>query len=99
MYSFWKQHSTIDLTPQYPIPSPYPDYPYRVDFCHPGTKTVIELDGKAYHFSPEQKMKDAIRQSNIEQQGYVVISFTGKQINKNVVKCVFQARRLIYNRL
>src|SRR5258708_6403090 len=94
-----KNAPAYQLTRQYLIPSPYPDYPYHTDFCHVATRTVIELDGRAYHTSPDQIERDIARQRFIEAQGYAVIRFTGSDMYRRPVKSIYKARRLINARL
>jgi len=57
----------------------YPQYPvagYFVDFGNPCAKVAFECDGAAWH---TDKAKDAARQKVIEQQGWVVYRFTGRE--------------------
>lgn len=61
---------------------------YRVDFILKDARMIIELDGHAYHSSPEQLEKDAIRQRYLTRAGYSVIRFTGREIKRNAAKCV-----------
>lgn len=50
---------------------------------------VVECDGKHYHSSPEQMMRDAARSRHIFQiTGLKTIRFTGRQINRNARGCV-----------
>lgn len=55
----------------------YPQYPvagYFVDFGNPVARVAIECDGKAWH---EDKAKDAERQTEIEDNGWVVYRISG----------------------
>lgn len=85
---FWKAWRTtfpyISLTPQYPINN------YRVDFADIDTKTAIELDGKLFHSTPEQQVKDELRQKEIERQGWRFIRFSGGDIFYHVDRCVIE---------
>lgn len=60
----------VVMYPQYPIEN------FHVDFCNPGLRLVLELDGKEYH-SPE---KDAIRDEKLKKLGYTVFRITGKEM-------------------
>lgn len=56
----------------------YPQYPikwYFVDFANPAAKVCIECDGSQWHQDTE---KDAIRQRNIEAQGWTMYRITGR---------------------
>jgi len=75
----------IDLKQQYPIG------PFFVDFLHIESKTVIEIDGKYFHTSPEQQNRDQKRQQYIEKQGYTVIRFTGYEVYHYPFKCAARA--------
>lgn len=60
----------------------YPQYPvgrYFVDFGNPKAKVAIECDGKAFH---QDKHADQRRQDEIEDLGWTVYRFTGKQCNE-----------------
>ena len=46
---------------------------YRVDFILRDARLIIELDGHAYHSTPEQLESDAIRQRYLTRAGYAVI--------------------------
>ncbi len=96
-FFFWnKLNIPYGLLPQYPIG------PFYADFAHPnaapGDETggvVIEIDGAAYHSSPDQRARDAYRQEYIESQGWVVIRFSGTEVYHYPVRCVLKARDLI----
>ena len=52
---------------------------FIVDFLHPKTKTIIEIDGTT-HLSKEEKEYDALRTDLLEHQGYYVIRFSNQEI-------------------
>lgn len=54
--------------------------PYRVDFCHVHTRTVVEVDGRDYHTTYDQTEHDLIRQGWLEEHGYTVLRFSGSYI-------------------
>ncbi|MDP1772740.1 MAG: DUF559 domain-containing protein [Methylobacter sp.] len=72
---------------------------YRVDFILRDARLIIELDGHAYHSSPAQLEKDAIRQRYLTRAGYTVIRFTGREINKNPASCVDEVRTIYKERI
>lgn len=51
---------------------------YFPDIRIKGTPLLIEIDG-AYHFTPEQKLKDEARTERLQREGYSVIRFTNRQ--------------------
>lgn len=61
---------------------------YRVDFFFPQGRLVVEADGKEYHSSEEQRLKDFERQCEIMRRGYALLRFWGTQIYKDVEGCV-----------
>lgn len=88
--SFWtKLRVPFRLEQQYQIG------PFFVDFAHVASRVVIELDGHAYHSTPEQIEHDQYRQRYIEAQGYRVIRFTGQEVYHMPIYCVRAVQRLI----
>ncbi len=92
-YSFWnKRTSNIPLERQFKIG------PYYADFAHIESRTVIEIDGAAYHSTHEQIEHDQRRQFYIESHGWYVIRFTGSQVYRDPVRSVYKARLDILSR-
>ena len=91
-FSFWhKQNIPYPLIRQYKIG------PYYVDFAHLESHTIIEIDGAAYHTSPEQVQRDNHRQQRLESWGWSVIRFTGRQVFRDPVRTVYRAKRAVEN--
>lgn len=89
-FLFWRKcNIPYTLTRQYQIG------PYYVDFAHLDSRVVIEIDGAAYHSTPEQIERDQYRQQFIERQGWTVTRFTGKQVYHTPGKVVYAAKQLI----
>jgi len=61
---------------------------YRVDFFFPQGRLVVEADGKEYHSSEEQRLKDFERQCEIMRRGYARLRFRGTEIYKDPEGCV-----------
>lgn len=86
----------LHLIPQYRIE--IGDQRYYVDFLIHGElldeskdgKYVVECDGYDYHSSKKQQAYDNQRQRDIENAGYTVIRFSGKEIFDDEVKCVYE---------
>ncbi len=55
---------------------------YITDFCCAKAKLIIELDGGG-HYEPETQQKDIERTSFLENNGYKVIRFSNRDIDKN----------------
>lgn len=53
--------------------------PYRVDFLVEGW-LVVEIDGAAYHSSPEAKANDAARDEILQSRGYSVLRIPAKTV-------------------
>jgi very-short-patch-repair endonuclease len=56
---------------------------YIVDFYCPKAKLVIELDG-GQHYSKEGKLKDAVRDNYLNEQGILVLRFSDIEVLKNL---------------
>jgi len=72
---------------------------YRVDYIFRDARLIVELDGHAYHSTPEQLENDAIRQRYLTRAGYTVIRFTGREINRDVKYCVDEVRTIYKERM
>lgn len=55
--------------------------PYIVDFCSPGKKLVIEVDGSQHL---DQQVYDADRTAFLEKQGYRVLRFFNRQVMNDI---------------
>lgn len=64
-----------NFVPEYPILN------YFVDFADPINKIVFECDSEKYH---HDKIKDEIRQKNIEKLGWKIFRFNSRQILSNI---------------
>lgn len=69
-------------------PQVWVDNKYRVDFYIPQKRLVIELDGHEFHSNPEQKECDAKRDRYLSLKGFRVVRFTGREIYRDVNKCI-----------
>ena len=56
---------------------------YIVDFCCPGKKLIIELDG-FQHSDERDELYDKVRTSYLQRLGYTVIRFWNNEINVNL---------------
>ena len=56
---------------------------YRLDFAIPEKKIAIEVDGHEFHSTKEQRTKDAVRDRNLQLEGWRVFRFTGSEIYAN----------------
>lgn len=61
---------------------------YRVDFLIPSKKIIVELYGYEYHNSRDQFTKDRERERYLQNAGFKIYSFTGREIYQDVDKCV-----------
>ncbi len=52
-----------------------PDRRYRLDFAYLELRLVVEVNGWAYHSSPEQARYDAARRNALNQAGWTVLEF------------------------
>ena len=60
---------------------------YEYDFGFPGLKLDIEIDG-SWHNTEKQRQKDKLRDKYTLDRGWIVIRFSAKEIQKNVIDCV-----------
>ena len=72
---------------------------YYADFAHLESRVLIEIDGKAYHSTPEQIARDQRRQTDLEHLGWKVIRLTGSEVNGNPYRVVWKAMWIIKDRL
>jgi restriction endonuclease-like protein len=63
----------------------------RLDFALPGLKMAIELDGHATHSSPDQIAADRRRQRALEDAGWKVRRYGGKEVMQDAQACVRDA--------
>jgi len=88
---FWERAKPRipDLQGQHPIGR------YRADFFVPSANLVIELNGLAYHSGREKRIRDAIREREIERRGYRVVTFLGPEITRDPDRCVSEVLALL----
>jgi very-short-patch-repair endonuclease len=82
-----------------PLVRQYPVGPYFIDFAHVETRTGIELDGLAAHGSTESIERDRKRQRAIEDAGWHVRRYGGREVHRDVAGCVRDAVALIRKRI
>ncbi len=78
------------------LPEPTAQYEYRKDdgtlitvpdFAYPERKIAIYCDGFAYHGNADALSGDASKRNTLQAQGWAVLTFWGKQILRNPVRC------------
>ncbi|QMU67109.1 DUF559 domain-containing protein [Streptacidiphilus sp. P02-A3a] len=95
--AFWDAYQKItpaelaDLRAQYSVLGGK----YRLDFAIPEKKIAIELDGYAWHSSPQSFTRDRARQRDLEFHGWRLIRFSGAEIVNDSSGCVRQAARMV----
>ncbi|MSU75413.1 MAG: DUF559 domain-containing protein [Candidatus Magasanikbacteria bacterium] len=57
---------------------------YIVDFFHPETKTIIEVDGDVHFVVQQQEQKDRQREKWLEEQGYKIVRYNNVDIFNNL---------------
>jgi very-short-patch-repair endonuclease len=75
-----REFHLMDLypTPQFKVGN------YRIDLAFPEKLIAIECDGKEWHSSGEQKIRDGMKDAYLRENGWHVIRITGSDIFKNV---------------
>ncbi len=71
----------------YPLSFQHPVGRYFVDFAHVETCTAIELDGFEHHSSTIDIENDRRRQREIEDAGWSVIRFGGREVHRDADAC------------
>jgi len=73
------------------------DNVYRTDFTYVTNKYKldIEIDGKNWHTSKQDRLYDYIRERYLMKKGYIVFRFTGEEIFKNKTRCVLEVKEFI----
>lgn len=88
LYLAAARHS-ISLIPQYKIGD------YHVDFLVDNTNIVVECDGYDHHKTTEQIRSDYQRERFLQKQGYLVVRFSGTEINDNPDECCREISEII----
>lgn len=61
-------------------------------------KVVVECDGHEFHDrTPEQARYDRARDRRLISMGYIVLRFTGTEINRDVVRCAQEVWEIALN--
>jgi len=87
------------IKPQYKIGD------YRVDFLvyyksleHKEWSLIVEIDSHIWHGSkPEQFAKEKKRERELKKEGYNLMRFSGREIYRNVKKCVEEVLEYLSN--
>jgi very-short-patch-repair endonuclease len=61
--------------------------PYRADFLV-DEKLVVEIDGAAFHSSPEAVVRDRIRDEHLQKEGYTILRIPAKVVFDNPKEAV-----------
>lgn len=91
---FWDAHTRLrlpelaGLVPQHKVP------PYRLDFAVPERKLAIEIDGYTYHGDKESFGRDRKRWRAIQEAGWQIVNFSGKEALDDPDQCVYEAARV-----
>jgi very-short-patch-repair endonuclease len=70
---------------------------YRLDFaifCQRG-RIDVECDNERWHLQPARRIKDQGRNKWLNQHGWVVLRFPGKQIKDNPERCIASLKQVI----
>lgn len=81
------------VTPQYPIGI------YIVDFAFFTGKDlanfIVEIDGQESHKTKEQRYRDYQRERFLQQEGFIIVRFTGSEVFVNAEKCVKDFMKIV----
>ena len=73
----------------------YPYLSYVIDFSFPNDRLAIEADGVYWHSLPNMKEKDERKDNDLQQQGWIVLHFTGDEIRASVSDCVDKIEQVL----
>jgi very-short-patch-repair endonuclease len=68
---------------------------YRVDFCWPELKLIVETDGLRYHRTAAQQSKDRARDQAHVAAGFTVLRFTHAQVRYERARVVSTLRAVL----
>jgi len=57
---------------------------YRIDIAIPQDGLAIECDGKEFHSTKKQKTHDSRKNAYLRKNGWKVLRFSGRKINRNL---------------
>ncbi|MBI2899240.1 MAG: DEAD/DEAH box helicase [Planctomycetes bacterium] len=80
------------------LPAPTIQYEFReegrrvtvADFAWPDVKLAVFCDGYAFHGNPDTLELDAAKRNYLQKEGWTVLTFWGRTINRNPAKCAEQ---------
>ncbi len=61
---------------------PYLAKEYRLDFAWPDGRLAVEVDGYAWHSSPDQMRRDQRRRNSLIQSGWIVLVYTWRDVTE-----------------
>jgi very-short-patch-repair endonuclease len=92
---FWSDYENIFIMPQYQVDNFRVDFFFYIDLDNkhfPNNKEsnlIVEIDSYLWHGSnPEQFAKEKERERCLQKEGYQILRYSGKEIYRNVQKCV-----------
>lgn len=91
---FWRAYNSIKPPALRGLVRQHPVGRYRIDFAIPRQKFGIELDGHATHSSAAAIAADRRRQRALEEMGWRIVRFGGREVFLNAPACVRSAARL-----
>lgn len=76
-----------------------PDGPVLLDAAWPEVKLAVELDGAAFHGSPEARERDLRRDAALAALGWLVLRFSYRRITRDPEACRSQVAAVYRQRL
>ncbi|MBO0730980.1 MAG: type IV toxin-antitoxin system AbiEi family antitoxin domain-containing protein [Acidimicrobiaceae bacterium] len=65
---------------------------YRLDFAYPDRLVAAEVDGYAWHHSPEQVERDTVRRNRLQAAGWTVLVYTWRQVVRDPERVAAEIR-------
>jgi len=94
----WPRRTAHLLKPQFPVPAGGKMYLADFAITFPWARLLIEIDGREFHSSREDRQKDYRRERALIEEGWTVLRFTGVDIYHGVAYCADQVWRILRRR-
>lgn len=76
----------------------HPVGPYTCDFVHERSRTIIEIDGREFHSSPETFRRDRRRQNWLLLDDWLILRYAAADIFQHLDRCADEAITVIRSR-
>jgi very-short-patch-repair endonuclease len=71
---------------------------YRLDHAYEDERVVVEMDGQAYHSTPEQRERDTRRDAALATRGWLTLRYSYRRLHNDVAGCRRDTLAVLANR-